>query len=235
MTKMDPKQFQQSLINAGYALPKFGADGHWGTETANAAAAWFKDGFDIDVYEANTPLPPPAPTKPIVPASWMPACSMKRIIAHWTAGGPKASENDLSHYHILIERDGRLVRGTHPITANVSTSDGDYAAHTLDLNTGSIGVSVCAMADAEESPFDPGPYPMLESQWSTMANVVADLCQRYGIPLGKTTVLNHGMVQKTLGVTQNGKWDACKLPWKPSLTIAQADEAFREEVRKYLP
>ncbi|MFM7792042.1 MAG: hypothetical protein ACKO90_29360, partial [Microcystis panniformis] len=66
----------------------------------------------------------------IVPTAWMPNCSMKRIIIHWTAGEHKASSNDKSHYHILIEDDGKLVRGTHSIKDNVSTADNVYAAHT---------------------------------------------------------------------------------------------------------
>lgn len=80
---------------------------------------------------------------------------MRRIVCHWTAGSHKASALDRTHYHILIEDDGNLVRGTHPISDNVSTADGNYAAHTRRLNTGSIGVSVCCMARPDLTYQDP--------------------------------------------------------------------------------
>lgn len=171
----------------------------------------------------------------IVPTEWMMDCDMDRVIVHWTAGSHVASENDREHYHILIEGSEKLVLGKYPIIANVSTSDPDgYAAHTKNCNTKSIGVAVCCMAGAVESPFYAGKHPMLEEQWRTMAQVVADLCVTYGIPLDKQHVLGHGCVQENLGIAQSGKWDPCKLPWDPSKSIQQADDLFRQEVNKYL-
>ena len=58
---------------------------------------------------------------PIDP-SWMPACVMKRVILHWTAGTHRASALDAAHYHILIEGNGTLVRGLHPVDANARTT-----------------------------------------------------------------------------------------------------------------
>jgi N-acetyl-anhydromuramyl-L-alanine amidase AmpD len=167
----------------------------------------------------------------IVPDSWMPNCSMKRIILHWTAGVHKASSLDLAHYHILIENDGKLVRGTHSIKDNVSTGDNVYAAHTLRLNTGSIGVSVCCMADAKESPFNPGLFPMTQTQWETMSQVVAELCKVYDIPVTPETVLGHGEVTKNLGINQRGKWDPMILPWDTSLSKKQVGDMFRQLVK----
>jgi N-acetyl-anhydromuramyl-L-alanine amidase AmpD len=167
----------------------------------------------------------------IVPASWMPNCSMKRIILHWTAGAHRASSLDLAHYHILIEDDGKLVRGTHSIKDNVSTADNVYAAHTLRLNTGSIGVSVCCMAGAVESPFNPGSFPMTQTQWETMSQVVAELCQVYDISVTPDTVLGHGEVTKNLGINQRGKWDPMVLPWDTSLSKKQVGDIFRQKVK----
>lgn len=139
--------------------------------------------------------------------SWLPACAMKRIICHWTAGGYQATELDREHYHILIEGDGTLVRGNYSIADNVTTSDGKYAAHTRGCNTGSIGVAMCCMAGARRAPFQPGQYPMLEIQWNTMIQVVSELAAWYDIPVTSKTVLGHGEVQAHLGITQEGKWD----------------------------
>ncbi len=96
-------------------------------------------------------------------------CPMKRIILHWTAGAHNASALDKEHF--VIEGDGNIVRGDHTIDDNVSTADDDYAAHTRRTNTKSIGVSVCCMAGARESPFKPGPFPMKKGPWLQMAAV----------------------------------------------------------------
>lgn len=149
-----------------------------------------------------------------VPTAWMPAARMQRIIVHWTAGGPKASDNDRAHYHVLIEADGKLVRGIPSIKLNETGAKG-YAAHTLNCNTGSIGVSMCCMAGAVESPFNKGSAPMTLAQWDAMIDVVADLCRRYSIPVTPKTVLSHAEVQTNLGIKQRGKWD---IAWLPSGT-----------------
>jgi hypothetical protein len=170
----------------------------------------------------------------IIPREWLPQCAMRRVITHWTASpssdGHRASESDRKSYHILIEGDGKLVRGTHSILDNVSTSDKIYAAHTLGANTSSIGVTVCAMGGAGQTPFRPGPFHMTKIQWETMALVVADLCEFYGIPVSPTTVLGHGEVQAALGIPQKGKWDPMVLPWDPKKTVAQVGDEFRSMV-----
>ncbi|QTF94203.1 N-acetylmuramoyl-L-alanine amidase [Halomonas sp. BM-2019] len=170
----------------------------------------------------------------VVPKSWMPKAAMQRIVFHWTAGAYRASALDRKHYHILIESDGKLVQGTHSIADNASTADNHYAAHTRRLNTGSIGISVCCMAEARERPFDAGRFPMTETQWHSMAQVAADLCDAYTIPVTPQTVLGHGEVQGTLGVQQLGKWDPLALPWEPTLSPAQVGERFRNLVSALL-
>jgi N-acetyl-anhydromuramyl-L-alanine amidase AmpD len=170
----------------------------------------------------------------IVPEKWMPACQMKGIITHWNAGAHKASELDKEHYHLLIEDDGRLIRGDHEISDNLNTGDGDYAAHTRGCNTGYIGVSLMCMGNAVQSPAYYGKWPMTKKQWETMALVCADLCERYQIPVSPTTVLGHGEVGKYLGIPQRGKWDPLALPWRPELGMYAVGELFRDEVRKAL-
>jgi len=155
---------------------------------------------------------------------------MERIVCHWTAGGYKASSLDRKHYHVLVEDDGEVVRGFHSIKDNERTNDGVYAAHTLGLNTGSIGVAVCCMADAKATPFDGGRFPMTEVQWERMAEVVAELCLRYGIPVTQRTVLGHGEVERIIGAPQKGKWDPLVLPWKPTLSQDKVGGLFRVRV-----
>ncbi|SMX27278.1 Putative peptidoglycan binding domain protein [Pelagimonas phthalicica] len=146
---------------------------------------------------------------------------MRRIIAHWTAGRGRASASDKQHYHRLTEYDGTHVRGTEAIEDNITTGDGDYAAHTLRLNTGSIGVAMCGMHNAKETPFDAGPSPINEPQFHAFCQMIASLCLEYGIPVTPETVLTHAEVEPTLGVKQKGKWDMTRLPWKPELRGAR--------------
>lgn len=114
---------------------------------------------------------------PTVPKARMTPATMVRVICHWTAGSHQPSENDLAHYHILIDGEGELHRGEHTIADNESAGDGDYAAHTKGTNTGSIGVSVCCMVGAREKPFTAGTHPMKLVRWQAMVAVVAQLCR----------------------------------------------------------
>jgi hypothetical protein len=224
ITKLLPKDFQQELINHGFNLPRYGADGYWGAETADACVEWFESDIDLSVAV----VPPAPPRDGIVPADWMPTCNMERIVIHWTAGSYNVGSTEKESYHIIVDGSGKLWRGDYSIKANVSTSDADgYAAHTKSCNTGSIGISAACMAGAIENPFDPGAYPLTKLQWGTLAQIAAELCNKYDIPVTPTTVLQHGEVQKNLGIAQSGKWDICKLPWAGSMITEEVGNGFR--------
>ncbi len=170
----------------------------------------------------------------VVPTDWLPKAAAQRVIVHWTGGGPVATPLDREHYHILVNQDLTLVRGTHTVADNDNTSDGDYAAHTRNCNSKSVGVSLCGMLNAVQSPFYAGPYPIKESQWDRAAQVVAEVCARYGIPVTPQTVLQHGEVPENLGIPQLGKWDVCKLPWEPTWTEKRVGDDFRMRVTRHL-
>lgn len=226
--KLTPTEFQKKLMAHGFALPKYGADGSWGGESEAACAQWFDLGTDLNASPNTNELPV---TSGLVPAEWMPDCVMTKIIIHWTAGSYTVSDTDKEHYHIIVDGGGKLHRGDYSILANVSTSDADgYAAHTKGCNTKAIGVSAACMAGAIESPFSPGVYPLKQVQWETLAAVVADLSRKYKILVSATTILQHGEVQKNLGIAQNGKWDICKLPWAPSHSTSEVGNQFRNMV-----
>lgn len=137
---------------------------------------------------------------------------MKRIIIHWTAGGHTPSNLDRGHYHFIIAGDGSVVKGVHPVEANEKPQKGKYAAHTLNCNTGSIGVAVAAMAGAVERPFSAGKSPITQAQLTALAGLCRDLVAKYRIPVTRETILSHAEVQPTLGIKQRGKWDIAWLP-----------------------
>jgi len=226
---LTPKDFQQLLIDHGYSCGPYGADGYWGPATAGGCEGWFDDGEDLLL-----PAVPPDELGDIVPPAWMPDCDMTYITLHWTAGAYTASAADREHYHIIIESDGKLVRGDKPISANVSTADDDYAAHTSQANTKNIGIACACMAGAVESPFNAGKYPLTEVQWLTAAKVAAELATKYGIDLNRTKILSHGEWQSTNGVPQSGKWDINKLPWSPGLDKSEVNDLWRQKVKAFL-
>lgn len=207
------KDVQRALLARGYDIGKGRDDGLPGPATYGAMLRALNEHVPLPI--AVQPPPVAAPIG-IVPMAWMPWARMERIIVHWPVGRHQASVTDRKHYHVLIEGEGNLVRGVHPISDNQSAADGVYAAHVLGLNTGSIAVALCGMLGAKESPFDAGPFPILRKQWETLPLVLADLCRRYAIPVTMQTVLTHAEVQPTLGVKQRGKWDITRLPWDPA-------------------
>ena len=233
INRLTPIDFQNLLMQADYDLPKYGADGDFGPETSDAIEEWFNDGVDL-VEAATAPEPGPPSGGGIVPEDWMPDCAMLRVIAHWTAGAYTVSSTDKQHYHIIVDGDGKLFRGDNSIADNVSTADDDYAAHTKNCNTQSIGISVACMAGAIESPFNAGRYPITQLQWETLAQVAAELCRKYDIAVTPYSVLQHGEVEDNLGIAQDGKWDICKLPWEPSWDTEQVGNDFRSRVTKLL-
>lgn len=150
------------------------------------------------------------------------------IVFHWTAGGPKASALDRKHYHFLVQQDGTVVAGNRQPEANISTRDGDYAAHTMNANTGRIGVAMCGMMGAVERPFVAGPAPINWPQVNALCGLLADLCRRYSIPVARHTVLSHAEVQPTLGIAQRGKWDVA---WLPGMTAAADPVMIGDRIR----
>lgn len=230
IARLTPIDLQELLIEHGFDLPRYGADGDWGQESESACDDWFESGDDLAIEAV--PAPPP---EGIVPLEWMPDCAMDRIIIHWTAGSYACSETDKEHYHIIVDGNGKLWRGDNSITANVSTNDNDgYAAHTKSCNTKSIGISACCMAGAIESPFNAGAYPLKQSQWESLVAVAADLCEKYDIPVTPSTVLQHGEVEETLGIVQSGKWDINKLPWSVNTPPNEVGDLFRSLVSERL-
>lgn len=173
-----------------------------------------------------------------LPAVWLPNCQMERIVLHWTGGTNKCTARDKTHYHFIIDGAGLVHRGVFSIRANARpfrAIPGTYAAHAWNFNASSIGVSLAGMGGhVTESPFRPGPYPIKPAQWQIAAEVVAQLCDFYSIPVTYETVLQHGEIEKRTGVKQRGKWDINKLPWHPDWTSDEVQRDFRLRVIKAL-
>lgn len=161
--------------------------------------------------------------------------TFKRTITHWTGGGGRASATDKEHYHTITEFDGLIVNGKHDEEDNIVTSDGDYAAHTRNLNTESIGKAMAGMMGAIEYPLSYGTAPINRVQFEAHCKDLAETHLAYGIPVTGTTCLTHAEVEPTLGVKQANKWDLTVLPFEPSIRGAiPVGDYMRSRVRSYM-
>jgi len=173
----------------------------------------------------------------VLDPAWLSDVVMERIVCHWTAGTYDVSDNDRAHYHVLIDRYGVAHRGDNPISGNAREgASGAVTSHVKNMNTGSIGISVAAMGDAIEQPFNPGPWPITEIQWLAFAQACAELCAFYDIPVTDTTLLQHGEVQDNCGIAQSGKWDVGRLPFAPDkfTNCAEVGDHLRHLVMEIL-
>jgi N-acetyl-anhydromuramyl-L-alanine amidase AmpD len=163
---------------------------------------------------------------------------MNRIIWHWAASTYAISADAHNRYHFNINGAGEVVPGRHRVEANAPgqrLQAGKYAAHVLNLNSGSIGNSVAGMHGAREVPFSVGNFPMTELQIESLINLTVNQVRNYNIPVTKEHVLSHAEVQPTLGVRQNNKWD---FMWLPGMSFprysVEVGDMLRERVLKQL-
>ncbi|MEM8801885.1 MAG: N-acetylmuramoyl-L-alanine amidase [Pseudomonadota bacterium] len=162
----------------------------------------------------------------------MPVNKPKRIVMHWTAGKGEANSSDLDKYHEVVEADGTRVLCSRRPEANNDTSDGDYAAHTRRFNTGAIGLAMCGMQGAQESPFRKGRYAISEPQLEAFISMVAEYVDTYDIPLDRRHVLSHKEVHHTHGIYQD-KWDIMWLPHMASPGHAvDVGDHLRDRIRQ---
>lgn len=158
----------------------------------------------------------------------------KRIITHWTASDYDAA-GELGHYHYLIELkigepyipDDDTVRVVEdvPVENNMRRLSGlpatEYAAHTRNFNSYSIGVALCGMRAAKDfrpaGGVDPGTHPVTARQVRTLFALCAMLCKTYDLdPNDPTSLFTHYEAEALHGVDQNDKWD---ITWAPGLGL----------------
>jgi hypothetical protein len=123
---------------------------------------------------------------PVRLRDWRPVCpegELRSISLHWTAYDYEAV---FPAYHFCVRGVSVLeVVQTADLRGNMrdlrADPSGPYAAHTAGRNSWSIGIAVCAMADAR--PDDFGRYPLLDAQIGGLCAVARTLADAYGIPL----------------------------------------------------
>src|SRR5574344_945978 len=105
---------------------------------------------------------------------------MKRIILHWTAGTYVPTVFEKECYHYLVDNLGKVYLGKFKPEANLNCKSRLYATHTGGGNTGSIGVSMCAMFGFEGKNKQ-GKFPITARQFEATMELVAMLALKYEI------------------------------------------------------
>ena len=158
---------------------------------------------------------------------------MKRIIIHWTAGGPAPSSYDKNFYHYMIDSTGHITLGKFKPEANLCCKKGMYAAHTGGGNTGSIGVSICGMLNFKNKNSQ-GPYPFTKIQFETTMKLCAKLAKKYNITVTPDTVMTHyEFGQKHPKTSSYGKIDIVFIPPYPWISKDDAGSFIRSKIRWY--
>mgnify|MGYP003629433539 FL=1 len=160
---------------------------------------------------------------------------LHRIHLHWTAGAYGVIDMERRAYNELIDQEGNVHQGVFRPEAQATYRIGHAASHTLNANTGAIGLSVDAMAGAVERPFNPGLSPITESQIDALCERAAHYAILYDIPVARSSILTHAEVQPTLGIRQRFKWDITWLPGMdgPGDPVAVGDR-LRRKITAYV-
>lgn len=137
---------------------------------------------------------------------------LHRVHWHWTAGAEGIIRLELKHYNEVIDHDASVHDGWFRPEAQANYRIGRAASHTLNANTGAIGLAVDAMAGASEVPFRRGSAPLNWLQIEALAERTAEHCLAYDIPVSRFSTLSHAEIQPTLGIRQRRKWDITWLP-----------------------
>ena len=159
---------------------------------------------------------------------------MKRIILHWTAGKYSPNECDLEHYHYLVDAEGKVYQGKFRVEDNEVCIGNNYAMHTGGGNTGSIGVSMCAMLGFHNEQ-NVGNYPITPVQFERTMKLCAELLAQFGLNLTPNTLMTHyEFGQAHPKTTSYGKIDVIYLPPYPWVKRDEVGSFIRSKVRWYL-
>ena len=152
--------------------------------------------------------------------------SLTKITFHHTGGVYTPNQTDLNAYHFLIDGDGKVIKGKYKPEDNINCKDGVYARHCGGMNTGNIGIAICAMYSKD--------YPIKRIQLEAACKLAAELAERYGIRITNKSILTHAEVGKLLPhSTSAGKIDIINLPCMAVYGIENVGNTLRNKVAWY--
>lgn len=158
---------------------------------------------------------------------------MKRIIIHWTAGGPIPTSYEKQFYHFLVDSTGKVYPGQFKPEANLVCKKGMYAAHCGGGNTGAIGVSMCGMVNFKDKNHQGG-FPITRIQFEATMKLCAELAEEYKIDVTPDNIMTHyEFGVKHSDTTSAGKIDIVFLPPYPWISKEDVGSFIRSKIRWY--
>ena len=167
---------------------------------------------------------------------------INRIHWHWTASTYEVNDNVTKHYNNCFDIKGICYNGGSlpKDQASYDYKRGVGVSHTLNANTGAIGLAVVACADRKVTNWakgivNIGKYPMNWKQIDSMLKKTAEYCLEYDIRPSPWTVLTHAEVQGNIGIKQRGKWDIRVLPDEPTVLLdaLEAGNILRKRMKRF--
>lgn len=111
--------------------------------------------------------------------------TVKKIVIHWIVGKLAAADATFQDPNRIASAHYGI--GNTVVHQYVKEEDTAYHAGNLTVNRQSIGIE-----------HEGGPdLPISEETYKTSAELVADICRRYAIPVDRTHIIRHGEVKAT--------------------------------------
>lgn len=152
-----------------------------------------------------------------------------RIHWHWAASTYTVNWNVVKHYNGVFDKDGNKHDGGTPPQQQAVYLPGKYGvSHTFNANTGAVGLSVAAMAEAKVTNWgtgvvDQGKYPLTWEGIDGMLKETVKLCREFDIKPSPWTTITHAEVQTNIGIKQKNKWDIRVLPDNPTKLLGEKE------------
>jgi hypothetical protein len=152
------------------------------------------------------------------------------ICIHWTAGYNRPNNEDMQHYHIIVDDKGNYYKGIHSIESNIDCKDGEYAQHCALGNTGVIGIAVCGMAGFSTNS-KVSKSNLTRLQMEALFKKCSDLCKEYEIEVSPSTVYTHMEYDHTHA--KKGKIDIVYIPYLNLYGMEECGNYIREKILWY--
>lgn len=160
-----------------------------------------------------------------------------RVHWHWAASTYNVTWDVRRHYNDVFDEKGNEFDGGAPAQQQAAYIPYKVGvSHTLNGNTGAIGLSCAGMAGATvnwgASTVDMGKYPLTWEAIDAMLKKTVEYCRAFDIKPSPWTTITHSEVQTNIGIRQNNKWDIRVLPDNPKqlLTEKTAGDILRKRM-----
>jgi hypothetical protein len=151
-----------------------------------------------------------------------------------TAGFGRPNNEDMNHYHFMIDDKGGCHSGHHKVSDNIDCKDGSYAQHCGGGNTGAIGIAMCGMAKFNCNTRTSASNLTMKQVEATCEKV-AQLCIEYGIEPTADNVYTHGEFgQLHKDSSSYGKIDIIYIPYLMMYGLDKCGDYLREKIQWYI-